>query len=88
MRSLYIGTIVFITCLTASASETTAGPRDGGNPEQKITGSDRDAHGCIASAGYTWCARTGTCERPWELSASREFDNDRVAFDLYCDNPK
>jgi|GEM_PF-2030635 len=31
-----------------------------------IVGSDRDAHGCIGSAGYTWCAVKNKCLRGWE----------------------
>ena len=31
-----------------------------------IVGSDRDAHGCIQSAGYQWCDDIGRCCRPWE----------------------
>merc|ERR1712154_85907 len=30
-----------------------------------ITGSDADEHGCIASAGYSWCVSTNQCYRPW-----------------------
>lgn len=30
------------------------------------TGADRDAHGCVASAGYTWSAVQGKCLRLWE----------------------
>ena len=26
-------------------------------------GADRDPHGCIPSAGYTWCAALGRCVR-------------------------
>ncbi|MCX6770821.1 MAG: hypothetical protein NTX79_02085 [Candidatus Micrarchaeota archaeon] len=29
-------------------------------------GSDRDSHGCIASAGYAWCDAKQTCIRSWE----------------------
>ena len=31
-----------------------------------MPGSDRDAHGCIASAGYTWCDANQGCIRAWE----------------------
>ena len=31
-----------------------------------MPGSDRDAHGCIGSAGYTWCAAKQKCLRSWE----------------------
>src|SRR5512142_1430173 len=29
-------------------------------------GGDRDAHGCIGSAGYSWCEAKAKCLRPWE----------------------
>ena len=32
---------------------------------QMIPGSDTDEHGCIASAGYSWCDATNTCVRSW-----------------------
>jgi len=50
-------------------------------------GSDRDAHGCIPSAGYAWCASTNRCERPWELAKDKGFDNAPDAFDKFCANP-
>nr|WP_244244203.1 peptidase [Lysobacter alkalisoli] len=56
-------------------------------PESTTTpapGSDRDAHGCIPSAGYAWCERSGQCERPWELAAQAGLDNTAEAFDEYC----
>lgn len=49
-----------------------------------LPGADRDAHGCIGSAGYTWCARTQRCERPWELAAAQKFANTSQAFDRFC----
>lgn len=37
------------------------------NSQQKIMpGSDRDEHGCIGSAGYSWCAAKDKCLRIWE----------------------
>ena len=50
----------------------------------KLTGADRDEHGCIGSAGYSWCAKTKSCERPWELAKSHGFENTQEAFDTYC----
>jgi hypothetical protein len=29
-------------------------------------GADRDEHGCIGSAGYTWCQVKNKCLRTWE----------------------
>jgi hypothetical protein len=53
----------------------------------KLTGADRDAHGCIGSAGYSWCERTKQCERPWELAKKNGFENNQEAFDKFCENP-
>jgi hypothetical protein len=37
---------------------------------QKLVGNDRDEHGCIGSAGYTWCEEKQKCLRSWEESCS------------------
>lgn len=50
-------------------------------------GGDSDAKGCIASAGYSWCARTNQCERPWELASSAGFPNSAEGFSKYCGTP-
>lgn len=56
-------------------------------PEEKphIVGNNRDAHGCIGSAGYLWCAKTAQCERPWELAQQKGLANSAKAFDAFCD---
>ena len=35
-------------------------------PDKNIVGGDRDEHGCIGSAGYSWCAPKNKCLRIWE----------------------
>ncbi len=35
-------------------------------PTQQLLGGDRDAHGCIGSAGYSWCEIKQKCLRVWE----------------------
>lgn len=47
-------------------------------------GADRDAHGCIGSAGYRWCARENSCVRPWELAQSKGFEVNPINFERYC----
>lgn len=32
----------------------------------QLLGGDRDEHGCIGSAGYSWCPAKDKCLRPWE----------------------
>jgi hypothetical protein len=34
--------------------------------EQTIVGGDEDEHGCIGSAGYSWCEAKDKCLRTWE----------------------
>jgi hypothetical protein len=35
-------------------------------PEPKPIGGDKDAHGCLIAAGYSWCESKGKCLRMWE----------------------
>jgi hypothetical protein len=56
------------------------------NPVAPIVGGDRDAHGCIGSAGYSWCQATNQCERPWELAQKNRFELTPAAFDKFCQN--
>lgn len=34
--------------------------------ETPIVGNNKDEHGCIGSAGYSWCEAKQKCLRPWE----------------------
>lgn len=35
-------------------------------PTVQVVGGDRDSHGCIGSAGYSWCGPKNKCLRIWE----------------------
>ena len=48
---------------TAASSGSSGG---GSAAASQIAGNDRDEHGCIGSAGYTWCASKKECIRSWE----------------------
>lgn len=75
-------------CATDSPSEPAGAPApEAAETPTPMPGSDRDAHGCIPSAGYQWCARTNRCERSWELAKAQGFGNDQAAFTQYCRNP-
>lgn len=37
-----------------------------------IVGGDKDEHGCIGSAGYSWCEEKQKCLRVWEETCSAE----------------
>jgi len=41
-------------------------------PDQLI-GGQRDEHGCLGPAGYTWVASIGGCMRVWELDDQQKF---------------
>jgi hypothetical protein len=48
---------------------------DAGTMQQSVlVGADRDEHGCILSAGYSWCEATSSCIRSWEHGISNEED--------------
>lgn len=53
-------------------------------PPPVVLGADRDAHGCIPTAGYAWCERLLRCERPWELAAERGLPNTPDSFASVC----
>jgi uncharacterized lipoprotein YbaY len=58
--------------------------RVGSPPPASTPGADRDEHGCVRSAGYSWCAREGKCVRPWELAKEKGFAATEEAFRAYC----
>lgn len=49
--------VIITICITASVTLAQQAP---------MPGSDRDEHGCIGSAGYTWSAMKNKCVRLWE----------------------
>jgi hypothetical protein len=79
LRSITLGTIFLVSLVFASASAQAQGRR--------LIGGDRDSHGCIGSAGYSWCRFTRQCERPWSLAKERGFANEFAAFKRFCNRP-
>jgi len=80
-------TYIHLMAVFATLSLITACSDSGGTKTPAKMGGDRDAHGCIPSAGYRWCAKTEKCERPWELAKKENFEKSAEAFDRFCDNP-
>lgn len=72
--------MVLAGCTTADPAVAPPAPA----AQVPMPGSDRDAHGCIGSAGYRWCAATARCERPWELARANGFDNTAEAYAAFC----
>ena len=56
--------LVLLSLLAVSTG--VANGQEGPIDAQKPMGGDRDAHGCIGSAGYKWSAIKNTCIRVWE----------------------
>ena len=42
------------------------------NASPQLVGNDRDEHGCIGSAGYSWCATKQKCIRIFEEDCNSE----------------
>lgn len=76
--------LLLLAACAPTPSATPAAAMPAGAP---MPGSDRDAHGCIGSAGYAWCERTAQCERPWELAAREGLENAPAAIEAWCRAP-
>jgi hypothetical protein len=87
MKRQHAFVVLLITCCAACTTGTPAAPAASAAPDPPLPGSDRDEHGCIPSAGYSWCARTDRCVRPWELAREQGFEQTRDAFEKYCEKP-
>jgi len=57
---------LFFGCAQQAPQQPIAPVAPPSGEEQVMPGSDRDAHGCIGSAGYTWCEVKQKCLRTWE----------------------
>lgn len=53
----------------------------GCNSADKPIGGERDEHGCLGPAGYTWDDNVGACIRDWELN-----DNQKLAATIAVDH--
>lgn len=56
----------FSSCLLLACIMSACSPASDLPPAAPLTGADRDTHGCIASAGYTWSPVRGACIRLFE----------------------
>lgn len=56
-------------------------------PTKTLVGADRDAHGCIPSAGYSWCEQQQQCVRPWELKKTDDQQSVEENFHAQCEQP-
>ncbi|VWB42844.1 hypothetical protein [Burkholderia lata] len=79
-------TLACVFALSACAAPSTPPAQSPAPAAPPMVGGDRDAHGCIGSAGYSWCEQTQQCERPWELAKQKGFANSALAYEQFCRN--
>ena len=63
--SLIIGAIGFVVLAVFFAALVVA-PQVHGERQSQPIGGQRDEHGCLPGAGYSWCERKHVCLRGWE----------------------
>lgn len=93
--------VIAISLLLAATTgvSATATPQvsDDSGMRPVLVGGDRDEHGCIGSAGYSWDAENALCVRPWEKEAqfgkpmapgAKHYNRHGARFDLNVRYPK
>jgi polar amino acid transport system substrate-binding protein len=63
-----IALLAFLALVLAFGCVSETPPAAGNNT---MVGNDSDAHGCRASAGYSWCEEKQKCIRPWEENCTK-----------------
>ena len=74
MKKISLFIFIFLIAVASSLGtffllnrpKSNAQDNDHSDNGQNILGGDRDEHGCIGSAGYSWCEIKGKCLRIWE----------------------
>ncbi|HDS0948066.1 TPA: hypothetical protein QDZ34_004370 [Stenotrophomonas maltophilia] len=84
---IVIPMVLLVVALAGCARPAPTPARTDTPPAAPVVGGDRDAHGCIGSAGYQWCQRSQRCERPWELAQAQGLANTAEAIDAWCAAP-
>ena len=66
---LIVGLVVMVTVLGTSLFWKTKNKEVvevEPTPPEKLIGGDKDEHGCLIAAGYSWCEEKSKCLRVWE----------------------
>jgi hypothetical protein len=59
---------------------------DNNSANENMVGNDRDEHGCIGSAGYSWCVSKNKCLRVWEEGCPTSEDPQLIKESLFKKN--
>ena len=54
------------SCNSPKKEEVTENPKQKVEEQEELVGADRDEHGCITSAGFSWSELQQTCVQLWE----------------------
>lgn len=87
--STVVVSAVCVCCAGGSGqeNENASSGSDEAPLQERVTGGDKDAHGCITSAGYCWSQVQERCVRLWEdgvkLSYVPKVDSSSAMFAAY-----
>lgn len=83
-KKIYLSLIIFFSFFLAGCSlidnikNTSPSPADQQTgSDQQMIGGQKDEHGCLPAAGYTWCEPKQKCLREWEEPCTEQ-----AVFDL------
>ena len=66
--TLSVVVLAFTACNNSTPQQTDNAAEEPTTPQQEMmVGGDRDEHGCIGSAGYSWSALRGECIQVFEV---------------------
>ena len=66
--TLSVVALAFTACNNSTTQQTDKAVEELTTPQQEMmVGGDRDEHGCIGSAGYSWSALRGECIQVFEV---------------------
>ena len=66
--TLSVVALAFTACNNSTPQQNDKAAEEPTTPQQEtMVGGDRDEHGCIGSAGYTWSALRGECIQVFEV---------------------
>lgn len=74
MKIIRLASITFFLLLIACSGEKK------GKEKETVLGNDRDEHGCISSAGYTWSEVQQECIRLFENGTRMESADKKICF--------
>lgn len=78
MNAKILFAIPFVVLLVVSGCAVVPNTDSNNNPiqtsgqEQQLIGGQRDEHGCLGPAGYSWNEEIGVCARQWELDETQK----------------